>query len=563
MESLEKRRANRINEALAITCIVGTMLFFIGLIDVMPNIQFTGSYVPIYIFIICTIAYGLWFLISKYEANLAYPKLLDYSVIAFITAALIFFIYRTGAHESRIKILLLIPLTIASIRYGRQVGLYTAGVSTLGIIVNDLIKIQFTDFNPYLQGDLILIGILFTNGWIIGSLIETEKDVRAYLMAMANVDELTTLCNHRSFQEKLSGAIRRAEETGSPLSLVILDVDYFKHYNDLYGHQRGDEVLQVIARIMRDTVRDKDTVARYGGEEFAIIIPDATAKAAGNIAERVRGRIEREPFFGVKEQPGGRLTVSAGVATYPANAQSKEELIRVADMALYQAKYSSKNRVELYFSVLDSLKEELNQDELALLNTIKTLINVVNAKDRYTSGHSGRVMNYALAIGKAVGCTEAELKIIRYSAFLHDVGKIEISRELLNKRDPLTPEELQTLHKHSEWGADIIRPVSALQAAIPVILHHHEWYDGSGYPAGLVGEQIPRSARILCAADCLDAMSTDRPYKKRKNREEVKAEFRAFAGRQFDPHLAAVVINLLEQGALSIEYAETADDGGR
>ncbi|MGI5840126.1 MAG: diguanylate cyclase [bacterium] len=555
MEPLERKRSTKINEILAITCIVGVMLLFVGIIDVVPSIPFAGKHIPIYVFAICLVAYALWFIITKYQANIAEPKLSDFVLITITLFAIIFFIYQTDAHESTVKTILIIPLTIVSIRYGLQGGIFAATLSTIGIAVIDLTNHQNMTFNPILQSDIVLAGTLFVIAWVIGNFTETEKEIRNYLIDMANIDELTGLYNHRSFQERLASSFNQAAATNRKLSLIIFDVDYFKHYNDLYGHQKGDAVLADIAATMRRHAREQDTVARYGGEEFAFVMPDTEPEAAVAVAEAVRKDIEAQPFFGVREQPGGKLTVSAGIATFPNNAQNKEELIRMADMALYQAKYTSKNKVELYFSVLDSLKKDLDLDELSLLNTIKTLINVINAKDRYTFGHSGRVMNYSITIARKAGLSEEEIKTIRYSAFLHDVGKIEISREILNKHDPLTEEEQSILKKHPEWGADIIRPVSALKDAVPAILHHHEWFNGKGYPAGITGEQIPVTSRILCIADSIDAMSTDRPYKKRKNLAEIKRELLSLSGTQFDPVSARLTLELLESGELQLEQS--------
>lgn len=553
METLERKRAKQINEAMAITSIIGIVLIFLSLNELIPEVSIVSRQMPFFLSFFCIGTYTVWYLIEKSQASLAEPKVLDYLIVTLILAAVTAIIYFTGAHLSKAKTILIVPITLVTIRYGRSLGFTAAALSTVGIAFIDMYKSSDYTFNPYLQADLILIGIFFIIAWVVGNLIETEKDIREFLINMANIDELTGLYNHRSFQERLASFFEKAAAAGQKLSLIIFDVDYFKHYNDLYGHQKGDSVLQEIAAIMQRQARETDIVARYGGEEFAFVMPDTEPETAVAVAEAVRKDIEDQPFFGVKEQPGGKLTISAGIATFPINAQDKEELIRMADMALYQAKYTSKNKVELYFSVLDSLKKELDVDELSLLNTIKTLINVINAKDRYTFGHSGRVMNYSLTIARNAGLSEGELKTIRYSAFLHDVGKIEISREILNKQEPLTEEEQKILKKHPEWGADIIRPVSALKDAVPAILHHHEWFNGEGYPAQIVGEQIPITSRILCIADSIDAMSTDRPYKKRKNIDEIKRELQALSGIQFDPELTRITLDLLESGELQLE----------
>lgn len=555
MESLDRKRAKQINEALAITSIIGVFLLSISLTDIIPSADLVGRQLSVFLLFFCIGTYIVWYLLEKSQASLTEPKTLDYIIVFLILFAVTTIIIFTGAHLSKAKTILIVPITLAAIRYGRRFGFISAAIATIGLVFVDMFKLIDHTFNPYLQADLILIGIFFIISWVVGNLIETEKDIREYLINIASVDELTGLHNHRSFQERLASSFDKAVAAGQNLSLIIFDVDYFKHYNDLYGHQKGDEVLRDIAAIMQRHARENDTAARYGGEEFAFVMPDTEPEAAVAVAEAIRKDIEAQPFFGVIEQPGGKLTVSAGIATFPVNAQDKKELIRMADMALYQAKYTSKNKVELYFSVLDSLKNELDSNELNLLNTIKTLINVINAKDRYTFGHSGRVMNYALAIARRAGLSEDEIKTIRYSAFLHDIGKIEISREILNKQEPLTEEEQKILKKHPEWGADIIRPVSALKDAVPAILHHHEWFNGEGYPARIAGEQIPVTSRILCIADSIDAMSTDRPYKKRKNLAAIKRELQSLSGIHFDPDLTRVTLELLDSGVLLLEQS--------
>jgi len=362
---------------------------------------------------------------------------------------------------------------------------------------------------------------------------------------LATIDGLTGLYNHRYFQQRLEEEIQRADRMKLPLSLIIIDIDYFKQYNDNHGHPAGDKVLQQISRILRKNIRGVDIAARYGGEEFAAILVDTTPEEAVDVAERIRQMVEEFPFAGREEQPAGRLTISMGVASYPANAHKKDDLIKMADDALYKAKYISKNKVVLYYSVLDELKGELDKSEHDLLNTIKTLISVINSKDKYTYGHSERVVHYAVAVGKAMGLAEHELKILRVGAYLHDIGKIEIDREVLNKEDSLREDEQKVLFQHPSWGAQIISSVRSLKDVIPVVLYHHEKFDGSGYPAGLAGTDIPLAARILKVVDSYDAMTSPRPYQDVKTHEEAGEELRRCAGRDFDPEVVKVFLEVL------------------
>lgn len=178
---------------------------------------------------------------------------------------------------------------------------------------------------------------------------------------------------------------------------------------------------------------------------------------------------------------------------------------------------------------------------------IKTLISVINSKDKYTFGHSERVVHYAVAVGRAMGLMEPELRVIRVGAYLHDIGKIEIDREVLNKEGVLNNAEMDILHQHPNWGAQIISSVRSLKEMIPVVLYHHENYDGTGYPVGLAGTDIPLAARILKVTDSYDAMTTPRPYQTTRTPAEARAELTKYAGKEFDPVVVEVFLDILEK----------------
>lgn len=378
---------------------------------------------------------------------------------------------------------------------------------------------------------LITIGLTYFlfNGFRVYAAEERER-----LYSRAVTDELTGLYNHRYFQERLEEELARSRRQNIQTSLLILDIDHFKIYNDQNGHPAGDLLLKDLAGILKLNLRDMDTVARYGGEEFAVILPNAGSQQAYEVAERIRQQIEDHPFFNKELQPEGKVTVSLGLATFPTDAQDKSNLIKFADLALYKAK-DRRNRVEIYFSILDDLKNELDSADLGIINTIKTLITVINAVDHYTYGHSERVVGYAEKTARLMGLKEAEVKLIKYGAFLHDIGKIEIDRSLLSKTDALTNGEKLALRQHPNLGAEIIRPIKPLRQVVPYILYHQEHFDGKGYPEGLKGEDIPLGARIIAVADSFDAMTTSRSYRAGKSEEEAIEELRKCTGTQFDP----------------------------
>jgi len=464
----------------------------------------------------------------------------------FITAVNVAIIIYTGGHTSQYKILFLLWIIASTIQYGMKWGMVIASLVSLCITVIDILSVPSGQVNPYFESDLVLVGVFFITSWLLGYYIKTENFYRKFLSNLANMDELTGLYNHRYFQQELTAQLEIAQSTGKPLALLFSDLDYFKYYNDIYGHQAGDMVLVRVARIMEEAVGDKGIVSRYGGEEFAIILPNTDKDKALEIAEKIRVNIQNADIEGAENQPHGKLTISIGIAVYPENGRSKSELIDNADEALYKAKFISKNKVEVYFSMLDELKEELEGQHLDVISSIKTLISVINAKDRYTYGHTERVVKYSRLLGEALGLPESEMKILQYGAYLHDIGKIEISKELLNKREKLTNEEWEMLKQHPTIGADIIKPIPSLKAVVPLIQNHHERYDGKGYPDKLKGKEIPLLVRILTIADSFDAMTTPRPYQNRKTLDEAVAELRRCAGTQFDGELVETFIRVIE-----------------
>jgi len=336
--------------------------------------------------------------------------------------------------------------------------------------------------------------------------------------------------------------------------MIFMDIDYFKNYNDLYGHQKGDEVLKTIGSILNETARKNDIVARYGGEEFAIILPDTLEKDASNLAEEIRSKVERTYFHGEENQPNGKLTVSIGISIYPDKARNDVELVKSADDALYRAKFFDKNRVETYTSILDELKVDIEDEHIDIITSIKTLISVINAKDKYTYGHVERVVIYCKLLADKLKLGAKDKKDLVYGAYMHDIGKINISKEILNKNMPLTKEEWEIMKQHSSNGVEIIKPVKSLEEIIPIILHHHERYDGTGYPGNLKGEDIPYLVRMLTVADCFDAMTSNRPYNKRKTYMEAMDELKRCSGTQFDTDIVNAFVEVIIENKDSMDY---------
>jgi len=357
-------------------------------------------------------------------------------------------------------------------------------------------------------------------------------------------DQRTGLYNHSYFEEALESRLAEARRTGAPFSLVLLDLDNFKKYNDAFGHLKGDQLLEFFGGQLRRQCEQEDVVvARYGGEEFAIILPGVRADAACAAANQIRKRINDTYFEGVELFPHGCLSFSAGVAEYSKDVYDKNQLVDRADQAMYYAKAQGKNAVHVYNE--DSVLQrtlDIEQD----IREIEQQLNIFLSKDVYTFQHCKRVYRYALELSDRLSLSDAEKKTLVLGALIHDIGKLEIPRDVLNKKGKLSNEEWEMVKKHVTWGKEIASTNDKFKPLLPLIELHHERYDGSGYPFGLKGEEIPKLARALCVIDSFDAMTTERPYQKTKTFEEAIAELRAFSGKQFDPELAEAFIDMIE-----------------
>ncbi len=392
----------------------------------------------------------------------------------------------------------------------------------------------------YLSEDIELIKSMSNQAGII------IDNARLYSQAVtwANTDGLTELYNHRHFHERLDQEIARGSRFGSIFSLILLDLDHFKTFNDNYGHLAGDEVLRRVGRCLENSVRSVDMTFRYGGEEFAVILPGTRLNDALKAAERIRNMIE------AKASPATiPVTASLGVATWPIDGMTKQDIIGRADTALYQAKQSGRNRVVLSSEVVKGqtslIGMELETKERAV-SIIYALAATVDAKDHYTYGHSKKVSQYAVTMSEALGLTPQKIATIRAAGLLHDIGKIAVPDSILNKAGPLTDEEWEPIKAHPELGMEILKHVIDLVNCLPAILHHHEHYDGSGYPGSLKGEEIPVEARILAIADAYDAITSIRPYHNQLTPQEALDELKRCAGTQFDPELVKVFCQAIE-----------------
>lgn len=558
MKNVRNDRQKQINNIVSVVKLFS--LLFIGIIlctyffeDINTTMYLTKIYATfIYIFIplfMLISIYFAWSFSTKNKIRNNYGVILNKieTILFIVVFSIIIFI--CGANESQCKLLFLFIIITTTIQSGMKQGIIVSCISSLIILAIDIIVVPNVEVNTYFENDLILPGIFILTAWILGFYVKIEGQHINKLEDMVNVDGLTKLYNHRYFCDTLMEKVRNGKRFIKPLSMIFIDIDYFKQYNDTYGHQKGDYVLSKIGEIIKTNVRGEDIAARYGGEEFAVILPNTNEEQAIDIAERLRKKIESTYFEGEENQPNGKITASMGVSVYPNKAKDDLELIKSADDALYRAKFFHKNRVEAYTSILDEIKSNIDEKDAELVTSIKTLISVINAKDKYTYGHIERVVIYSRIMADKIKLDKRNRENLICGAYMHDIGKINISKEILIKKTKLTDEEWDELKQHPVNGVEIIQSVESLKGIIPLILSHHERYDGKGYPNKLKGEEIPYLARILTVVDSFDAMTSNRPYNTRKTYEEGIQELERCSGTQFDPEIVKAFIEVLRSNA--------------
>ena len=357
----------------------------------------------------------------------------------------------------------------------------------------------------------------------------------------ADRDSLTGLLNHRAFHKILEEETERCRRDGTFLAVAMLDMDGFKFFNDAYGHPVGDDALRRVADALRLSCRPYDTPARFGGDEFAVLMPGLgrgeTEAVAARLARCLEGIFIRPPEAAA-DVP---LRLSVGWAVFPEESRSRQEAVALADKRLYLAKSGEGERRAEQGDGAEHLRGRMSRavPGFAMLDA---LVTAVDAKDRYTRRHSEDVMVRALAIAHALGLDEETRQTVAVAALLHDVGKIGIPDAVLRKPRDLTPDEFEAVKHHPQMGAVLTGAVPGLEAALDAIRHHHERWDGAGYPDGLRGEAIPLAARLLAVADACSAMTSDRPYRLGMTPDRAHALLRAGAGTQWDPACVAAFL---------------------
>jgi len=373
---------------------------------------------------------------------------------------------------------------------------------------------------------------------------EALRDSEERYRSLSITDELTGLHNRRHFYAMLENEINRTRRYGRSFCVVMLDLDWFKEYNDKFGHINGDAVLKSFAQTLESALRKADMAFRYGGDEFTVILPATDANRARKIVERIRARWLEMPKLQNHRLLESPLGFSAGIAQFPENTESADGLVFLADTALYHAKARGGHSTRLAADL-----EALPANALipTMLDQVYALAATVDARDPHTYGHSQRVAVIAETLGKAVGLSQRELADLHAAALLHDIGKVGIRDSILIKSTALAESERREMEAHCLEGARIVSYIRELAGLVPLIRHHHEWYDGTGYPHGLEGEEIPVGASILAVADAYDTMTTPRPYRETISHQEALKELKRCAGTQFDPELVQVFCRAVNQ----------------
>ena len=389
-------------------------------------------------------------------------------------------------------------------------------------------------------------------------------------------DELTGLYNHSYLHDRIVHEFSRASRYKYPISCLLIDIDNFKNINEKFGHRTGEEVLKECAALLFENSRLSDFVARYGGEEFAVILPHINYEGARELASRLRLTFAKRLFL--KNSQSLHLTVSIGVASFPEDPIGQRgELISFTQQALLRSKAAGRNCVTLYKDIVPVISEEfpvirISEEKVVefqrkmgeisgsarrgYLEAAKTLIMALEAKDSFTAGHSATVGKYSLEVAQILGMTIDEAEMVQHTGMLHDIGKICIPDEILLKPARLTLTEYEAMKQHPYLGYKILKPIKFLQQEAICVLHHHEWFNGEGYPCRLKGAEIPLGARIISVTDTYDTIrSAGGRYKKTATVESTVNELVACTGTQFDPEVVKAFIEVLKRrGELPKEY---------
>jgi diguanylate cyclase (GGDEF)-like protein len=418
------------------------------------------------------------------------------------------------------------PVTVQSIVAAPM----AIGGRTIGVL-----SVQSYEKNAYTDRHLKLLSAIAEQS------AGAVQNARLYEQAreLADHDPLTGLLHHRAIQERVAIELKRAQREGTPIALVMLDVDNFKSFNDTYGHPVGDRVLRQVAESLRRVARESDTVGRYGGDEFCAILPGADRAAASAFVQRLGQDIAREPFRFEGRRPVP-IGVSAGFAIFPEDGDRREALLVAADDALYAGKRGDPSQPGGSSDPPDGL--------IGDFAPFDALVVAVANRNGYARAHQRSVNRLVAQWATAERSTPGERALLLLASVLLDAGELAVPSAIMRKPGPLEGEEIAIMRRHPALGYELIRPAGGYEELAEVVRCHQERFDGTGYPRGLRGDAIPRAARIISVVDAFSAMTGERPFRRARPRADAIAELRANAGSQFDPAVVESFVAMLESG---------------
>lgn len=433
------------------------------------------------------------------------PFFLLWSVTNIVLTAVV--VYADGGSTSPLALLFFVPVVFAALSYPLPSVIAIGALDYVAYVAVGATGAQpDPEYVAFFAFSLACVAVLC--GWYA----HDQDRRRAALARVSRADPLTGCLNRRGFEERFDAELSRAQRTGLPVGLIMLDLDHFKEINDTRGHAAGDDLLRWAVDMMNDVVRPMDVVGRIGGDEFAVAVPGAGPDDSLTVAKRLQAALS------------DRAPASIGIACFPTDGADREELQRAADAGLYAGKRE---------------RPEKSSQELSWATT---LARAVDERMAVQHEHSWKVAEYCVAIAEQLGWSERDLELLQMAAILHDVGKVSIPDHILRKRDPLTEKEWEAIRANPVRGAEMVSRIQGLETIVPWVRHSMERIDGHGYPDGLTGEAIPLACRILHVADAFDAMTSGRPYRRAMTDEQAIEELRRHACTQFDPECVEFLV---------------------
>ena len=365
-------------------------------------------------------------------------------------------------------------------------------------------------------------------------------ELESELRARTETDRVTGLATLDKLRNQLDIEASRARRHGRALSLAVLDVDDFRATCARHGHAAGDEVLRTVARVLVEQTRSHDITCRGAGDEFVVLMPETELEGAAACCERILHALETTRAGRVES-----VSVSAGIGTYD-RAETPGAALGAAYVALDHSRRLGGHRV-----TAGPGHDDVTPEENERRDAVSALAVTLGERDRYTGDHSEEVLKLVEDVARGLGVDDDEVDRIRAAALLHDIGKVAISDDILNKPGPLTADEWKVMKDHTVIGERILRAIPGLGSVARIVRHEHERWDGGGYPDGIAGDSIPIGSRIILACDAYHAMTSDRPYREAMSHADAVAELSRHAGTQFDPEVVEVLVGqlyLLRQG---------------